>query len=136
MYWYSVGDFLVDTHLFFEWINYIVWSIYDPITNSHISPCAVKEDCIGIDLRSTPGLTGSCLLTPDYCAITQMCTIAFCSFFCVFGVAGVCLLCCYFSEKTRLRQKEKNSITMSDAHVSSRPFHVKKKIKITIFSVP
>ena len=98
MYWYSVGD----AHLFFEWINYFVWSIYDPMTDTHISPRAVKEGCICIDLRSTPGLTGSCF----FCNKTN---VYYCImfFFCMFSVVGVYLLCCYFYEKARLCQKEK-----------------------------
>ena len=107
MHWYSVGDFFIHIAFLLEWINNVVWGIYDPATDSRISPCAWKNECIGMHPESDPILRTTCLSTPNYCAFTEASTIILCCIFCVVVVSGACLLCCCFSEKTRLRQKEK-----------------------------
>ena len=105
MYWYTIGDIFVNIGdifvnigllikwnfvkicVLFEWINYFVWSTYDPATDSHISPCAVIDDpeCSQEYIRSGYYQRMSCLLTPDYCEITLLCTLAVFCFFCIFG---------------------------------------------------
>ena len=121
MHWYTVGDMvvnislvsgwiLVNIRLLLEWINCLVWSTYDPATDSHISPCAMTNDtkCNWDYIRSDYYARKDCFLTPDYCEITMLGTNVFVSMFCVFGVLIMYSIWCYSCIKSGLPKEKKS----------------------------
>ena len=101
MPWYSFADI-------FDWINYFLWSNYDPTTDTHISPCALKNDPICTHeyvLGSTYDEHRMCLLRPDYCIFTGFITLIVIIIFSAFGIVAMCALCSGLWDKTDLEKK-------------------------------
>ena len=77
MHLYSIGDFLIIVCSLFDWITYLLWSIYDPATDTRISPCALNDHICNEDFIDTDYFTQrSCLLMPYYCELITMATLA------------------------------------------------------------
>ena len=107
MQYYSIVNALIDIAFLPEWIIKGVWGIYDPATDTSLSPCAWKNECIGMHSESDPIMRIHCLLMFDYCIFTQASTIVLCSLFSVLGIAIACFFGGYSLEKIILHEQRK-----------------------------
>jgi len=87
MHWFSFADIIGDIFAavwgVLVWVDFFLWSRYDPVTGNHISACALINDsaCIGIFDDIT--IRRSCYLTPDYCTVTVFINLLL---FIIFGI--------------------------------------------------